>query len=168
MLNLKFIPIIVLALICSCNQRTGEVSKGGNVSSTVEETVRDSIVIMSSFLGKPLVAEESVYRQIAAIADQDDMLSYSDSILQIGEVRWRVNLNHGSIVLLTSVQPDDLRMKPVVNYLTNKYGKPYDDEDEGYDIKWSSSLEPDNVISGTLVHLRRIHSEEGGTVLIFH
>ena len=75
----------------------------------------------------------------------------------------------GSIVLMTSVQPDDPKMKQVVKYLTGIYGKPYEDEEDGYDIKWSSSDDPLDVFRPdcTLVHLRRIRSEEGGTCLIF-
>ncbi len=124
---------------------------------------------VSSFLGKPIVINDKIYDQISAIANQDKMLSYSDKIIQIVNVRWQVNLMSGGIVLMTSVQPDDPKMKQVVKYLTGIYGKPYEDEEDGYDIKWSSSDDsldefcPDC----TLVHLRRIHSEEGGTCLIF-
>ena len=75
----------------------------------------------------------------------------------------------GAIVLMTSVQPDDPKMKQVVKYLTTIYGKPYEDEEDGYDIKWSSSDDPLDEFRPdcTLVHLRRIRSEEGGTCLIF-
>ena len=125
-----------------------------------------------SFLGKPIVINDKIYEQISAIAAQDKMLSYSDSIIQIGDVRWRVNLMSGGIVLMTSVQPDDPKMKQVVKYLNRIYGKPYqDDEDEedGYDIKWSSSDDPVDIFrpGSTLVRLRRVHSEEGGTILFF-
>ena len=125
-----------------------------------------------SFLGKPIVINDKIYEQISAIAAQDKMLSYSDSIIQIGDVRWRVNLMSGGIVLMTSVQPDDPKMKQVVKYLNRIYGKPYqDDEDEedGYDIKWSSSDDPVDIFrpGSTLVRLRRVHSDEGGTFLFF-
>jgi hypothetical protein len=66
------------------------------------------------------------------------------------------------IALMTFVQPDDPKMKRVVKYLNSIYGKPYDDEEDGYSIKWSSSSP-----GRTLVHLRRVHTEEGGTFLIF-
>ena len=46
---------------------------------------------IQSFLGKQLLLNDSVYEQISFIASQDKMLSYKDSILQIGDVRWRVN-----------------------------------------------------------------------------
>ena len=125
-----------------------------------------------SFLGKPIVINDKIYDQLSAIAAQDKMLSYSDSIIQIGDVRWRVNLMSGGIVLMTSVQPDDPKMKQVVKYLNRIYGKPYqDDEDEedGYYIKWSSSDDPVDIFrpGSTLVRLRRVHSDEGGTFLFF-
>lgn len=124
---------------------------------------------ISSFLGKPIVINDSICEQISAIATQDKMLSYSDSIIQIGNVRWRVNLMSGDIVLMTSVQPDNPKMKQVIKYLTGIYGKPYEDEEDGYGIKWSSSDDPLNIFRTgcTLVHLRRVRSEEGGTSLIF-
>ena len=127
---------------------------------------RDTI---SSFFEKPIVINDKIYEQISAIAVHDKMLSYSDSIIQIGNVRWRINLMSGCIVLLTSVQPDDPKMKQVVKYLSSIYGKPYEDEEDGYDIKWSSSDDSLDIFRPdcTLVHLRRIHSEEGGTCLIF-
>ena len=122
-----------------------------------------------SFLGKPIVINDKICEQISAIAAQDKKLSYSDSIIQIVNIRWRVNLMSGGIVLMTSVQPDDPKMKQVVKYLTGIYGKPYEDEEDGYDIKWSSSDDSLDEFSPdcTLVHLRRIRSEGGGTCLIF-
>ena len=110
------------------------------------------------------------YAEVSVIARLDDKLSYSDSIIQICDVKWRINLSLPSIVLFTSVNPDEPQMKQVVNYLNGIYGKPYDDEEDGFDIKWSSSPDPDDIFNGvsTLVHLRRVHSEEGGTFLMFN
>ncbi len=70
---------------------------------------------------------------------------------------------------MTSIQPDDPKMKQVIKYLTGIYGKPYEDEEDGYDIIWSSSDDSLDEFSldCTLVHLRRVRSEEGGTCLIF-
>ena len=112
---------------------------------------------------------DNIYEQMSVVATQDKKLSYSDSTIQIVNVRWRVNLMSGGIVLMTSVQPDDPKMKQVVKYLTGIYGKPYEDEEDGYDIKWSSSDNPSDIFRPgcTLVHLRRVRSEEGGTSLIF-
>ena len=122
-----------------------------------------------SFLGKPIVINDKIYEQISVVAAQDKRVSYSDSIIQIVNVRWRVKLMSGAIVLMTSVQPDDPKMKQVVKYLNSIYGKPYENEEDGYDIKWSSSDDPLDIFRPgcTLVHLRRVRSEEGGTCLIF-
>ena len=124
---------------------------------------------IQSFLGKPIIINDSICEQISAIASQDEMLSYNDSILQIGNVRWRVNLDLPNIVLFTSVLPDDPKMKQVVKYLNRIYGKPYQDDEDGYSIKWSSSDDSLDIFrsGSTLLHLRRVHSEEGGTFLFF-
>ena len=124
---------------------------------------------IQSFLGKPIIINNSICEQISDIANQDEALSYSDSIVQIRDVRWRVNLMPDGIALLTSVQPDDPKMKQVVKYLNRIYGKPYQDDEDGYSIKWSSSDDSLDIFrpGSTLVHLRRVHSEEGGTFLFF-
>ena len=135
----------------------------------INKESRTSQGTIHSFLGKPIVDNGMIYEQIAAIAAQEEMLSYSDSILQIGEVRWRVNLDLPRIVLFTSTQPNDPEMEQVVKYLNRIYGKPYDGED-AFSIKWSSSGDSLNIFKAgsTLVHLRRVNSEEGGTFLMFN
>jgi hypothetical protein len=124
---------------------------------------------IQSFLGRPVVINNSICEQIDAIAAQDPILTYGDSILSIADVKWRINLMPKTIALMTSVQPDDPNMKEVVKYLNSVYGKPYYGEDE-YSIKWSSSPDSNNIFNGhcTLVHLRRVHSEDGGTFLLFN
>ena len=145
---------------------SGQIRKELNNRKSNDVVAQDTI---SSFLGKPIVINDKIYEQISAIAAQDKMLSYSDSIIQIGNVRWCINLMSDNIVLMTSVQPDEPKMKQVVKYLTGIYGKPYEDEEDGYDIKWSSSDNPSDIFrsGSTLVHLRRVRSEEGGTFLFF-
>ena len=124
---------------------------------------------IQSFLGRPVVINDSVCEQIGAIATQDEIHSCEDSIVTIAGVKWRINLMQKGVVLMTSVQPDDPKMKEVVKYLNGIYGNPYDEEDE-YSIKWSSSPDPNSIFNGhcTLVHLRRVHSDEGGTFLLFN
>ena len=143
-----------------------QIRKELNNRKSNDVVAQDTI---SSFLGKPIVINDKIYEQISAIAAQDKMLSYSDSIIQIGNVRWCINLMSDNIVLMTSVQPDEPKMKQVVKYLTGIYGKPYEDEEDGYDIKWSSSDNPSDIFrpGSTLVHLHRVRSEEGGTFLFF-
>lgn len=91
----------------------------------------------------------------------------ADSIVQIGDVKWRVNKSESGDVLFTSMDFDAPEMQEVIDSLNSLYGEPYEVEDG--DIKWSSSTDPNNPLDGnsTLVHLRRVHSDEGGTLLIF-
>ena len=153
MIGIGAVAIICITIMLVCNQM---------VAYNAE---RDTI---DSFFGRPVIINDDVYEQISAIAEQDIMLSYCDSIIQIGDVKWRINLMPNSIALMTSVQPNDPKMKQVVRYLNSIYGKPYQDDDDGFSVKWSSSGDSLNIFCGTLVHLRRAHSEEGGTFLIFN
>jgi hypothetical protein len=152
--------IICLALMLICNQ-IGE--NNGNEVGTYSQTT------IFSFLGKPIIINDSLCEQIASIANLDEMLSYSDSIVQIGNVRWRINLMPNAIALMTSVQPDDPKIKQVVEYMNGIYGKPYQNDEDGYSIKWSSSGDSLDIFKpgSTLVHLRRVHTEESETFLIF-
>ena len=152
----KFLLLLLAICMISCTANKSDVN-------VVEQDT------LFSFLGKPIVINDKICEQITTIAVQDKKQSYSDSIIQIVHVRWRVYLIHGNIVLITSVQPDDPKMKQVVKYLNTIYGKPYEDEEDGYDIKWSSSDDPLDEFRPdcTLVHLRRVHTEEGGTILFF-
>ena len=167
--TIAVVMIVCLALMLICNQIVVNNAEEKTLSDINVNNVRDySQTTINSFFGKPVTINNSLCEQIASIANQDEMLSYSDSIVQIGDVRWRINLGKNIIALMTSVQPDDLKMKQVVKYLNSIYGKPYEEDDE-YSIKWSSSDDSLNVFRPgcTLVHLRRVHSEEGGTFLFF-
>ena len=156
--SIAFVAIVCLALMLIFNQM---------VRNNTNEFGNNSQTTINSFLGKPIIINDSICEQIASVANQDGMLSYNDSIIQIGDVRWRINLMPNSIALMTSVQPDDPKMKQVVKYLNSIYGEPYDEYEDGFSIKWSSSGDSLDVFRGTLVHLRRVHTEEGGTFLIF-
>jgi hypothetical protein len=148
-----------------CEEVSEQIRNGLNKRKINKFVEQDTIF---SFLGKPIVINNKIYHQISTIAAQDKMLSYSNSIIQICDVRWRIHLMQNSIALMTSVQPDDSKMKQVVKYLNSIYGKPYQDED-GYSIKWSSSDDSLDIFKSgsTLVHLCRVSSGEGGTFLFF-
>ena len=156
---------VVLTAICllSCNQ-----------SQKVAESVPQDTI---QFLGRWIVNNDSVYEQIAAIAENDSMLSYGDHVLKIGEVKWGVNV-HGPklhIYLLTSVPPEAPEMQQVVQYLIDIYGVPWDnvmgklynieeDNYECWDLVWPSCHDSIAINQGS-AHLRGLKSDEGGTVL---
>lgn len=178
--------ILMIAVLGSfisvgCSQQKTELSKETGIKDTVSTAKNDSIRsvsevqeqitedTISSFFGHKLVINDSVIQQIEAIASKDPFLSVKGKVLKTGKVGWGINVHTGSIVLLSSVQPDDPKMLEVIKHLNKIYGKPYEDEEEGFNIKWSSSKDSLDIFAPgcSLVHLRRVHSEEGGTFLSF-
>lgn len=149
------------------------------MSSGLETAISLPQDTIYSFFGKPIVFNDSIYKQISVIATNDDMLCYKDSIMQIGEVKWRVNLTlkpvwrsmpvDPSIVLRTSILSDDPKMKHVTKYLNSIYGKPYYEDEENFIIRWSTSKDSLDIYKPgcTLVTLRRTRSDDGGTFLTF-
>lgn len=157
-------------LLVECGHQKGQkITAENDTTSVVTSTTPESPDAISTFFGHRLVMNDSIMQQLAEIASKDPFLSVEGDVLKTGDVGWGINIHSGSIVLFTSVQPDDVKMRPVVEYLNRIYGKPYEDEEGGFDIKWSSSTDSLNIFApgSTLVHLRRVHSEEGGTLLIF-
>jgi hypothetical protein len=153
----KVICILFTAFcLIGCENKTSKICNN---------TSQDTIL----FLERPIVDNDSIYEQIAAIADEDEMLSYSDSVLKIGEVGWGINVGGPRlhITLLTSVQPEAPEMKQVVQYLIGIYGEPFDNcegDDEYIDLIWPAYNDSTTINKGS-ARLRRIKGEEGGTVL---
>ena len=76
----------------------------------------------------------------------------SDSIVQIGDVRWRLNQYKGMQFLLTSVSIDSPKMKSVIQLIDSIYGE-HETEDD-LEFYWNG------------LKLRNLHSErECGTVM---
>ena len=161
----KVICILLTAFcLIGCENKTSQVCNN---------TSKDTIL----FLGRPIVDNDSIYEQISAIADEDEMLSYSDSVLIIGEVGWGINLGRPRlhISLLTSVQPEAPEMKPVVQYLIGIFGEPWDnvlgepfDSDkvdyEWLNLKWPAYIDS-TIVNQGYARLRRLKGKDGGTVL---
>ena len=160
----KIIPLFAILLFISCQHREQNVS-----NETDQTTYVDTLY---SFFGEPIVLNDSILEQIAAIATKNDMISLQDSIIQIAEVKWRINMTGKGFVLFTSVQTDSPKMKSVVELLKEYYGEPYEGEieDDGWmDLKWSSSNDSLDIFKPgcTLVRLRPVKSESGGMFLMF-
>lgn len=85
------------------------------------------------------------------------------AVLSIWEVEFGVNIDVDGIRLITSTQPDDPKMKQVIEYLTSIYGEPVENQPDDY---WWYSGAKDDYLGRLVARLRPLHSEEGGTVLI--
>lgn len=130
------------------------------------EAVYDTI----SFFGKPIVMDDwtSIHHQIRVIASENDMLNYATDIdlcvLSIGDVGFGVNIDGDGIHLIASIQPDDPKMRRVIDYLNSIYGEPEEDDSDCY--CWRAGANG-GCTDGMVIRLRPLHSEEGGTVLFF-
>ena len=115
------------------------------------------------FFGKTILLDDSVHimQQIMSIAEEDDLLSVDGQVLTIGEVRFGINLHDDDVTLISSTQVDDSKVKIVVNYLNSLYGTANETEPDNY---WWNKED----YNGNTIRLRPLHSEEGGTVIIFN
>ena len=141
-----------------------------DTASVSASVVQEQVDTIASFLGHQIVLNDSALLQIEKIASNDDFLYIEGDVLKIGNVSWGINVSTDGITLISSIEPNDIHMAEVIRYLNKIYGKPYEKEDDGFDIKWSSSRDSHDIFSpgSSLVHLHRVHSEEEGTVLIFN
>lgn len=161
---------LLVAVVVGCRPSIGgHTTEVENDSISMQQSdVR--VDTIASFFGHKVILNDKVYQQLEKIANGDEYLSVERKgdllVLKTGKVAWGINRSANGIALFSSVQPEDEDMRDVVKHLKAIYGEPYEDDD--YDIKWSSSGKEDVFAPGsTLVYLRRVHSDEGGTVLFF-
>lgn len=142
--------------------------------SMPKEVAKDSISANYSFLGKRIIMNDSVMQQIECIASCNSMLSVEGNVLRIGNTKWGINIHQNGIVLFSSTEIDSPEMREVYNYLVGIYGEPYDQDPyesgELNDCKWYSNSSQNVSLDSesTLIHMRRVHSDEGGTFLMFN
>lgn len=121
------------------------------------------------FFGYQLELGDStqVMDQIKAIAKNDAMLSVDGNVLTICDVGFGIDIHTGSLSLLSSVTAEDPKIKPIIEYISGLYGPAEEDEPNSY--RWYVKISPDDDYYTTLVmRLRRLHTEEGGTVIFFY
>ena len=160
------IGALVLLALVGCN---GRLSNGTTIGDTVVQkqgvvNCRGKYVVVFRndtipFFGESLILDDSahVMQQIKEISEKDTMLSVDGRVLTVGEVGFGINVNENGVILISSVQIDDLQMKPVVQYLKNLYGNPSDADPENGCYWFDKDI-----------RVRRLHSEEGGTTIIFN
>ena len=167
---MRKIIILFAITLCLASMISCQGTKSDSVPSSEQiEQKTTYIDTLDSFFGVPLVLNDSIHEQIAAIAAKNDMLTYEDSILQIADVKWGINTSSRGITLMSSISPESSKIKAVIAFLNEVYGKPYDDfiEEDWPEAKWSSSADPSSPIQGTLVHLRPGRQGSGGMYLMF-
>lgn len=105
--------------------------------------------------------------EFVRICREDENLSY-DSIKQnvvIYGTTFHLNCNGNGFTLMTSVQPDTKQIQKVREAISRFHGE------ENYEEEWHYSWLPytDSTKIGKnypVIHLRRVRTEEGGTVIV--
>lgn len=161
-----FVAIGVFALM-GCNGKS-------SVNDTVSDTMNDmteqnkSISFVEDnktvpFFGKMVVMDDSAHIicQIVDIALENNKLSFNGRVLTVGDVGFGINLQGDAIALISSVQVDDPRVRSIIRHLDSIY-KP--DPENGLDSYYWWSFEDDD----RNIRLRPLHSEGGGTTILFY
>lgn len=170
--------LITLSFILfSCVNNSNQTKENEKVSQTDSVKTQEPAKRRSQlfrretvhFFGQTVDLGDSaqVMNQIKAIAENDAMLSVDDDVLTICNVGFGISIYTGSLSLLSSVTAEDPKIKPIVEYINGFYGTAYESEPDSY--WWYVKTSPDDDYYTTLVmRLRRLHTEEGGTVIFFY
>ena len=120
------------------------------------------------FLGHYIrCGEDSIYAEIERSFINDPNVSFDRQTgnIAICGTDFHVNPGRKSLVLMSPVQPETRGIRKVRNYISKFHGKENYEEPEHY--SWLPFT--DSTLIGKnypVIHLRRIHSEEGGTTII--
>lgn len=159
------IQIVLIALclvvLAGCN---GEGSSRNADIDTIEQKTGVEYKNASvSFFGETLVMDDSTHivEQIKNIAEKDAMLSVKGNILVVGNMEFGINIMDDGITLFSSTQVDDSKVNEVVKFMNSIYGEGYEDDTDIY--RWNSADS-----NGKNIYLRPLHSDEGGTVILFY
>lgn len=105
------------------------------------------------FFGKPLFLGDSLYvmQQIKDIVANDDKLSIEGRDLVIEKVCFGINIHDNGIMLISTIQVDDPKVKSIVNYFDGIYGKAREEEPDNY---WWCADKPNDEICALTIRLR--------------
>lgn len=179
--NMKHTALITLSTIlllsCGNNNQNNNSDSLDREMTTVEQNQGmgnyqgKHIVLFKnnsiSFFGKTMVIDDSTHimQQIKDVVAGDENLSIEGNVLTIGDVSFGINLRYDGVFLISSTQVDDPKIKPVVKYLNSIYDTAKEDEPDNF---WWCAGGPNDYVCEKTIRLRPLHSEEGGTVILFY
>lgn len=134
---------------------------GCGTKSSINNSANETV----SFFGEPLLMDDSthVMQQIKVIAEDDEMISVDGPILTIGNISFKINLLGDGVTLISSIPPDDPKMEQVIKYFDSIYDPmPENGANDFYSWRKKGT---DGVYHN--VRMRPLHSEEGGTTIMF-
>lgn len=176
MKNILVFPFFLFALVaCRGRNPVAETTNSDNIDTfcyghygekNAEKSNGSLDCNRVSFFGELIVLDDSAHimQQIEEIAAKDSMLSVEGRVLNVGDVGFGINFQGSNVLLISSIPVDDPKIEQVVDYLSNIYGLPEEQEPNHY--WWQIRGDCHN--PGGLARLRSLRgSENGGTVLMF-
>ena len=161
---MKRIIVIVLGILTLVGCNGKNAPNDTIVQDTTDGTyLGKHIVVFNNdsvpFFGKTILMDDSAHimQQILDIVEEDDLLSVDGQVLTVGKVVFGINLHDDGVVLISSTQVDDPKVKIIVKYLNSLYGTASEEEPDNY--WWPNDK---------TIRLRPLHSEESGTVIMFY
>lgn len=170
--------VLLSTLLLSCNysekEPTRAIEANGNMDNNEMTDMLDKedyspqessceIVFFAECLS--LESRERVLQQIKERFDGDYFIHLDGDVLTICGVEFGINVMGGDLVLITSVQVYDPQMEPVIREISFFYDMmPFDSDSDVF--YWCDNSENDTC--EIAVRMRPLHSEEGGTVIIFN
>lgn len=167
--------IVIVGCMFSCNKK--EQALSDKVTTQIDSTenklnvsIEKLFYTVIKFLGHELrIKNDNFLQEFSRICVEDDNLSL-DSVnrnITIYGTTFHINVNRNSqgFMLMTSVLPDTKQIQIVKDAISKFHGEENFEED--YHYSWLPYT--DSTLIGKnypTIHLRRVHSKEGGTVII--
>ena len=170
MKQLVIIALCIIALsFCNTNRlsQQGDMAMGHEIAKDSSEQVLSHPRTEISFFGKLLFLGDSLYvtQQINEIAANNNKLSIKGHVLIIEKVSFGINIYDDGIILVSNTQVDNPKVMSIVKYFDGIYGEAREEEPSNY---WWCADKPNNEICALTIRLRPLHSEEGGTTIMFY
>jgi hypothetical protein len=171
---IKFLFVILTLTLFSCNKRHDWVEAPpqrdkDTLVAPLNAPQKQHATQGLRFLGHTLDMRNDLSREFARICREDSHLTF-DSItnnVTIYGTTFRLNYreNEDGFLLVSSVQPDNPQIKKVRDAISKFHGQENIEEDAHY--SWLPFTAPTTMGQNLpVIHLRRVRSEEGGTVII--
>lgn len=175
--------MLLSTLLLSCNNREKEPEREGmntaNMSLVMDTLGKGDIDDMTLMLDEEEKSTQNFFRekdflevkypeeherilqQIEEIFNRD----IDGDVITVGGVKFCINVHEENIVLITNIHIDDLQMDHVIRSISFYHDMmPIGSKSD--ELYWCAN--PENDTCEIVVRMRPLHSEEGGTVIIFN
>lgn len=173
MKSLLFIIIVICMVSCHKKDKSmthNIISSNDPVKEKVCKLKNERGISTLKFLGHDIIcSENNISKEFARISIEDNNLSFDSVNQNVTIYGTTFHLNYSSKVsgfmLMSSVQPDSRQIRIVRNAINKFHGKENFEEENHY--SWLPFTDSTKIGQNyPVIHLRRVHSDEGGTVII--